>query len=90
MPLKHIIIYLIVINVATFITYGIDKYKARRAMWRVREASLLILAVLGGSAGAWLGMKVWHHKTQHLKFKYGVPFILFAQIALALYIFSCL
>ena len=90
MPLKHIIIYLIVINVATFITYGIDKYKARRAMWRVREASLLILAVLGGSAGAWLGMKVWHHKTQHLKFKYGVPFILCAQIALALYIFSCL
>jgi uncharacterized membrane protein YsdA (DUF1294 family) len=90
MPLKQIIIYLIVINVATFITYGIDKYKARRAMWRVREASLLILAVLGGSAGAWLGMKVWHHKTQHLKFKYGVPFILFAQIALALYIFSCL
>ncbi|MBQ1816481.1 MAG: DUF1294 domain-containing protein [Bacteroidaceae bacterium] len=90
MPLKQIIIYLIVINVATFITYGIDKYKARRAMWRVREASLLILAVLGGSVGAWLGMKVWHHKTQHLKFKYGVPFILFAQIALALYIFSCL
>ena len=87
---KQIIIYLIVINVATFITYGIDKYKARRAMWRVREASLLILAVLGGSVGAWLGMKVWHHKTQHLKFKYGVPFILFAQIALALYIFSCL
>jgi uncharacterized membrane protein YsdA (DUF1294 family) len=90
MPLKQIIIYLIVINVATFITYGIDKYKARRAMWRVREASLLILAVLGGSVGAWLGMKVWHHKKQHLKFKYGVPFILFAQIALALYIFSCL
>jgi uncharacterized membrane protein YsdA (DUF1294 family) len=90
MPLKQIIIYLIVINVATFITYGIDKYKARRAMWRVREASLLILAVLGGSVGAWLGMKVWHHKTQHLKFKYGVPFILFVQIALALYIFSCL
>ena len=88
MPLKQIIIYLIVINVATFITYGIDKYKARRAMWRVREASLLILAVLGGSVGAWLGMKVWHHKTQHVKFKYGVPFILFAQIALALYIFS--
>ena len=90
MPLKQIIIYLIVINVATFITYGIDKYKARRAMWRVREASLLILAVLGDKVGAWLGMKVWHHKTQHLKFKYGVPFILFAQIALALYIFSCL
>jgi uncharacterized membrane protein YsdA (DUF1294 family) len=90
MPLKQIIIYLIVINVATFITYGIDKYKARRAMWRVREASLLILAVLGGSVGAWLGMKVWHHKTQHLKFKYGVPFILFAQIALALYIYYCL
>ena len=70
---KIIIIYLTSINVATFITYGIDKLKAKRSKWRIREASLLLLAVLGGSIGALLGMKVWHHKTMHKKFKYGVP-----------------
>ena len=76
-----IIIYLTSINVATFITYGIDKLKAKRSKWRIREASLLLLAVLGGSIGALLGMKVWHHKTMHKKFKYGVPAILIVQIA---------
>ena len=55
---KIIIIYLTSINVATFITYGIDKSKAKRSKWRIREASLLLLAVLGGSIGALLGMKV--------------------------------
>lgn len=82
--LNIILIYLAVINVATFITYGIDKFKAKHAMWRIRETALLGLAVLGGSVGAWLGMKVWHHKTQHKKFKYGIPLILIAQIALIL------
>ena len=79
---KIIIIYLTSINVATFITYGIDKSKAKRSKWRIREASLLLLAVLGGSIGALLGMKVWHHKTMHKKFKYGLPLILLAQIVL--------
>jgi len=46
--------YLIIINIVTFLVYGIDKWKARKAMWRVREASLFMLAVLGGSIGAWL------------------------------------
>lgn len=79
------ILYLIAINVATFLTYGIDKWKARKGKWRIREASLLMLAVLGGSVGAWLGMKVWHHKTQHKKFKYGVPAIIIVQFALLVY-----
>ena len=77
-----IIIYLIAINVVTFFLYGIDKWKAKRSKWRIPEATLLGLAVIGGSIGAWLGMKVWHHKTQHKKFKYGLPLILLAQIAL--------
>ena len=77
-----IIIYLIVINVVTFFLYGIDKWKAKRSKWRIPEVTLLGLAVIGGSIGAWLGMKVWHHKTQHKKFKYGLPLILLAQIAL--------
>ena len=81
-----VIIYLVVINVATFFTFGIDKLKAKHAKWRIREAALLTLAVLGGSIGAWLGMKVWHHKTMHKKFKYGIPLILLVQIALIYFI----
>lgn len=74
--------YLIIINIVTFLVYGIDKWKARKAMWRVREASLFMLAVLGGSIGAWLGMKVWHHKTQHKKFRYGIPAIIIIQLVI--------
>ena len=74
--------YLIVINVVTFLVYGIDKWKAQQSKWRIPEATLLLLAIIGGSVGAWLGMKTWHHKTMHKKFKYGLPLILLAQIAL--------
>ena len=73
---------LIVLNIVTFLVYGIDKWKAKQGSWRISEATLLILAVIGGSIGALLGMKVWHHKTMHKKFKYGLPLILLAQIAL--------
>lgn len=76
------IIYLIAINVLTFFIYGIDKYKAKNSKWRIPEATLLGLAALGGSIGAWLGMKVWHHKTMHKKFKYGVPAIIIIQIVI--------
>ena len=78
--------YLLAINVVAFIMYGIDKYKAKKAKWRIPEATLLLLAVLGGSIGAWMGMKVWHHKTMHKKFKYGIPAILLIQIALMAYL----
>ena len=57
--------YLIVINIVTFLVYGIDKWKAKQGSWRISEATLLILAVIGGSIGALLGMRVWHHKTMH-------------------------
>ena len=92
------LIYLAVINVVTFFMYGIDKWrstsgrllptgrkKAKNSKWRIRETALLGLAVLGGSIGAWLGIKVWHHKTQHKKFKYGVPAIIIVQLALIVY-----
>lgn len=78
------LIYLAVINVVTFFMYGIDKWKAKKSKWRIRETALLGLAVLGGSIGAWLGMKAWHHKTLHRKFRYGVPLILVVQITLFL------
>ena len=79
------LIYLAAINMVTFFMYGIDKWKAKNSKWRIRETALLGLAVLGGSIGAWLGMKVWHHKTQHKKFKYGVPAIIIVQLALIVY-----
>ena len=78
--------YRLAINAVAFIMYGIDKYKAKKAKWRISEATLLLLAVLGGSIGAWMGMKVWHHKTMHKKFKYGIPAILLIQIALMAYL----
>ena len=77
------LIYLAEINVVTFFLYGIDKLKAKHSKWRISEATLIWFSVFGGSIGALLGMKAWHHKTQHKKFKYGIPLILLAQIALA-------
>lgn len=82
---KIILIYLAVINLITFITYGIDKLKAKKHLWRIPESTLLLLAIMGGSVGAILGMKVWHHKTLHKKFKYGIPAILILQALLFKY-----
>lgn len=75
-------VYLILINVITFLTFGIDKKRARQRQWRIKESSLLTLAALGGSVGALLGMRVWHHKTKHLKFTVTVPLLLLLHIAL--------
>ena len=70
-----------VINLVTFAIYGLDKYKARHHKWRISEATLLLLAAVGGSAGALVAMQVFRHKTQHLKFKLGVPALLVLQLA---------
>ena len=78
--------YFLAINLITFIVYGIDKYKAKKAKWRIPETTLLLMAAIGGSIGAWLGMKVWHHKTLHKKFKYGIPAILLLQIIAIIYL----
>ena len=79
---QTIIYILILINVLTFLVYGIDKWKAKQGSWRISEATLITLAIIGGSIGALLGMKIWHHKTMRKKFKYGLPLILLVQIAL--------
>ena len=97
--LNVVLICLVVINVVTFFVYGIDKRrstsgrllptgrkKAKKSKRRIRETTLLGLAVLGGSVGAWLGMKVWHHKTLHKKFKYGVPAIIIIQLTIIVYL----
>ena len=79
------ICYIVVINLVSFMMFGIDKYKARRGQWRISEATLLAVAAIGGSLGARMGMKVWHHKTLHSKFRYGVPIMLLVHVALMAY-----
>ena len=78
--------YLLAINIVSLFLYGIDKYKAKKNKWRISEATLLMIAVIGGSIGAWVGMRLWHHKTMHKKFKYGIPLIIIMQIALVAYL----
>ena len=81
-----VLYYLAVINTITFMVYGIDKLKAKKSEWRIPEATLLLLAVIGGSIGAWCGVKVWHHKTMHKKFRYGIPLIMTIQIVIIIYL----
>ena len=78
--------YLFAINIVSFFLYGIDKYKAKKNKWRISEATLLTMAAIGGSIGAWAGMRLWHHKTMHKKFKYDIPVIIMMQIALVTYL----
>ena len=82
--------YLFAINIVSFFLYGIDKYKAKKNKWRISEATLLMMAVIGGSIGAWVGMRLWHHKTMHKKFKYGIPIIIIMQVSLVVYLHSIL
>ncbi|MDD6736661.1 MAG: DUF1294 domain-containing protein [Prevotella sp.] len=82
--------YLLAINALSFLLYGIDKYKAKKNQWRISEATLLMMAVIGGSIGAWAGMRLWHHKTMHKKFKYGIPVIIILQVVLAVYLHTIL
>lgn len=82
-----IIVYLVLINIAAFALYGADKLKAKQGAWRISEKTLLLIAALGGSYGAFLGMQVFHHKTQHPQFKYGVPAMMLVHTALLVWLF---
>lgn len=84
--LSVLVIYLLLINIITFFVYGIDKRKAQRNRFRIKEATLLTFALVGGSIGALLGMYIFRHKTKKWYFKFGVPLILLLQIALVIYI----
>ena len=77
---KLILLYLLIVNAVAFLLMLIDKQKARRKLWRIPEATLLLSAAIGGSIGALAGMYTFRHKTKHLKFTLGVPAILAAQI----------
>lgn len=74
--------YFIGINFIGFALMGIDKYKAKKRAFRIPEATLFIVAIIGGSIGSIIGMYAFRHKTRHRSFVYGMPFILIAQIAL--------
>ena len=80
--------YLVVVNIIAFICYAVDKFRARHSHLRKRipEDSLVALAVLGGSIGSLLAMYTLRHKTHHRKFRYGIPAILFLQIALVVWV----
>lgn len=78
-----ILLYLLIVNAVSFLLMLVDKQKARKKLWRIPEATLLLSAAIGGSPGALAGMYTFRHKTRHLKFTLGVPAILIVQIAAA-------
>ena len=86
--MKYFLWYLLLINAAAFVLMLVDKRKARKNRWRIPERTLILSAAFGGSIGALLGMYTFRHKTKHLKFTLGIPAILIAQIALAIWIFQ--
>lgn len=77
--MKLLSFYLLIINALGFLLMLVDKWKARKNRWRVRESTLLLIAALGGSVGSLLGMYLFRHKTLHLKFTLGIPLILAGQ-----------
>jgi len=80
--------YLLVINIIAFCLFGLDKYRARRQLYRISEKTLLMVALAGGTAGAWVGMYFWHHKTKHRQFTLGVPVMMLAQIMLVYFFYG--
>ena len=86
--MKYFLLYLLLINAVAFVLMLVDKRKAIKNRWRIPERTLILSAAFGGSIGALLGMYTFRHKTKHLKFTLGIPAILIAQIALAIWIFQ--
>jgi len=80
------LLWVLVWSVIGFAMMGADKRRARRGDWRISEKALFLAALLGGSPGTILGMRVFHHKTKHWYFQFGMPAILIAQAALAVWL----
>ena len=80
---KLVLLWLAALNLLAFLLCGIDKWKAKKARWRISEKTLFLSALLGGSIGLLLGMKVFRHKTKHKSFTIGVPAIFVLQLSLA-------
>ena len=77
-----LLIIITVMSLAAFAAFGLDKFKAKAGKWRIPERTLFLLALLGGGIGAFLGMKVFHHKTMHKQFVIGIPVIMVIQAVL--------
>ena len=86
--MKLLLYYLLIINAAGLLLMLVDKWKAKKNRWRVRESTLLLVAALGGSVGCLIGMYLFRHKTRHLKFPLGIPLILAAQCFAAVLIMA--
>ena len=84
--MKTILLLLVAVNLVSFTLYGLDKLKAKKGLWRIRESTLLLVALLGGSLGALLGMEVFRHKTKHWQFKVLVPVFFILHLALAVWL----
>ena len=84
--MKEIIYYLIFINDFKFLIFGIDKYRAIKNMYRIKEKTLFGLSLIGGSIGAYIGMKTFRHKTLKNSFKYGIPFLIIIDFLIILWI----
>ena len=82
------IVYMIFMNVFTFILYRIDKKRAVARRWRIPEVVLLGMSLLGGCVGAFLAMRVFHHKTRHARFAMGVPIMILLHGCIAVYLFE--
>jgi len=83
--MSNILIYLSIINIIGFLSMGFDKFKAKHEMWRTKEQTLFVIAIIGGSIGSILGMYIFRHKTQHTNFTIGMPVILMTQIVSVIY-----
>ena len=81
-----LIAYLIIVNIVGFAIMGIDKAKAKKHAWRIPEATLFLVALIGGSIGSIAGMQIFRHKTKHWYFVVGMPVIFFLQLALAIFL----
>ena len=82
--MKFFLVYLLIVNAAGFLSMLVDKLKAKKNLWRISEATLLLIAAIGGSLGSLLGMYTVRHKTKHLKFTIGVPLMLAVQIGVCI------
>lgn len=80
--------YVILLNIIAFITIYVDKKRAINRKWRIKESTLFILSLIGGSLGTLLGMYTFRHKTKHIKFTLGIPLIMFLQILIFFFLYK--
>ena len=81
-----VFIVMAMMSQVSFAAFGIDKSKEKAGHWRISERTLFLTAILGGGIGAFLGMKVFHHKTLHKQFAIGIPVIMIVQVILAVFL----